>query len=167
MSAVAPQRYKIGEARLQKSSENRTEAKSAPQKGKRTNIFWPFSSSRRPSVRAARLAPPTANRLDTAVSIRNTEETTVTAAVCRGSFRSPTKIGVGQTVNQHNHLADNCGDNLLEKCFAYRHLFKQIGFIRNFCHTKLPLRSDFKPQARATQRCKSGFSRPALFALLL
>lgn len=73
-----------------KSSENRTEAKSAPQK-ESAQISLAFSSSRRPSVRAARLAPPTANRLDTAVSIRNAEETTVTAAVCRGSFRSPTK----------------------------------------------------------------------------
>ncbi len=160
MAAVAPQRYKSGEERLQKKTENKTEVTRPPQK-ETAHICLAFSSLRCPSARAARLAPPIANRLDTAVSIVKADETMVTAAVCCGSFNNPTKY-VCQAVNQHNHLADNGWKDLLEHSFFYRHLLKQKCFIYGFCHMQITF-INIKILKFSARICKINFSIPAFY----
>ena len=80
----------MGEARAKNSAEKAAAAMSPPQKAS-ADTCRARCSSFAPKACAMTLAPPTAKRLETAVSITNTGPTTVTAAVCRGSLSRPTK----------------------------------------------------------------------------
>ena len=90
VSSFAPNRCKIGSARSQNTTENRSAAQVPPQKDmdeicRAPSVFF------LPSARARALEPPTPNRFEIAVSMSRQGATMVIAAVCAGSFKSPTK----------------------------------------------------------------------------
>ncbi len=80
----------MGDAIIPNNNENIT-AQHKPHQKAIDAILLAFCSFCSPNERAKRLAPPTANKLETAVSITKTGAATVIAAVWLGSFSIPTK----------------------------------------------------------------------------